>query len=93
MANKPKKKPAPKKMQDPNTVATNAAQRLLDTSAVLVKSIKGGENPTHLEVYGLAGIILKDVYEELMKEMTDGNTDTGSDTSADRKAATPAPQS
>lgn len=64
------------KQADFNKAATTAAQTLLDTSAILVQSIKKGEAPTHLEVMGLATIILKDVYEELMKEMTQAADET-----------------
>lgn len=58
---------------DPNKDATKAAQILLDSAAILVQHIKKGDAPTHLEVMGLASIILNDVYQELMKEMT-GNS-------------------
>ena len=60
------------KKLDINKKATDAAQTLLDASAIIVQHTKGGAAPTHLEVIGLASIILKDVYDELMKEMTKG---------------------
>lgn len=68
--NREQKRKAERKAKkvNPSTEATKAAQTILDSSAIIVKSIKGGQNPSHLEVYGMAGIILKDVYEELLKE-------------------------
>lgn len=84
---------APKKL-DANNEATKAAQTLLDASAIIVQHTKGGTNPTHLEVIGLATIILNDVYDELMKEMTKGqDVDHKPEVSTDEPAAEEAAES
>lgn len=70
---------------DFNKKASDAAQTLLDASAIIVKGIKGGQDPTHLEVFGLAGIILKDVYEELMKEMVQKNEQANAEASTTKR--------
>ena len=83
MANRQQRRAAgDRQPKNPNTEATKAAQTLLDSAAILVQGIKKGEAPTHLEVMGLATIILKDVYEELMKEMTQAADLTKADTLA-----------
>ena len=81
-----RRKTGDKKPKNFNTEATAAAQTLLDSAAILVQSIKKGEAPTHLEVMGLATIILKDVYEELMKEMTQAAEETKAETLADNSS-------
>lgn len=75
------------KKLNPNMEATKAAQTLLDSAAILVQSIKKGEAPTHLEVMGLASIILKDVYEELMKEMSEAADITKTELLANKEQA------
>lgn len=60
------------KQLDAKKETTKAAQTFLDGAAVIVQSIKGGTAPTHLEVMGMATIILNEVYDALMVEMTKG---------------------
>ena len=79
------------KQLDANKETAKAAQTLLDGAAVIVQATKKGVAPTHLEVIGLATIILNDVYDELMKQMTAGSEDAHKpEVTTDEEQAQPA---